>query len=54
MGFGGEMDDGGGTMFAEELRDQGGVADVAVDERVERIGFEGGKVFGIAGVGELV
>ena len=54
VGFGGEVDDGGGLVPSKEAGDEVGVADVAVDEGVEGIVLDGCEVFRIAGVGELV
>ena len=54
MGLGGEVGDGVDLMFGKELRDEGGIADVAVRENVARVGREIGEVGGVAGVGEGV
>ena len=52
VGFGCEVDDGGGVMCGEELVEEGAISDAAVEEKVIRISFEGGKVFGVSGVSE--
>jgi hypothetical protein len=54
VGLGGEVGDGVDLMLGEELRDEGGVADVAVRENIARVRREVGEVSGIAGVGEDV
>ncbi len=43
-----------GRCSAKRRADEGGVADVAVDEGVGGIAGERGEVGGVAGVGELV
>ena len=54
MRLGGEVGDGVDLVFGEELRDEGGVADVTVGENVARVAREVGEVGGVAGVGEGV
>ncbi len=54
MALGGEVDDGAGAMLFEQARYESGVADVALDEGVAGVVFDGGKVFGVSGVGQLV
>ena len=54
MRLGGEVGDGVDLVFGEELRDEGGIADVTVGENVARVAREVGEVGGVAGVGEGV
>jgi len=54
VAFGGEVDDGAGTMGAEKRGDELGVADVSADEAVARVQFERREVGGISGVGEQI
>jgi len=48
------MDDGVGVLGREDFVDDGGVANVAVDEAVTRMEFDRGEVFQVAGVGEFI
>ena len=52
VAFGGEVDDG--IRFGDEGSDGGGVADVAVDEAVARVGSEVGEILSVAGVGQSI
>jgi hypothetical protein len=54
VGLGCEVDYGAGVVVVEDLREEGGVVAVAVDEGVSRVVGDGGEVFGVAGVGEGV
>ncbi|CAM5367949.1 hypothetical protein RLIN73S_00790 [Rhodanobacter lindaniclasticus] len=52
--FGGEIHDGIGLVFGQQLRHQRAVADVALYENVTRITLQRGQRIEVAGIGELV
>ena len=52
VSFGGEVNDGAGTMLGQERADECGVADVAAHQQVTRIGRDRVQTGRIAGVGE--
>ena len=54
MAFGGEVHHRARAMLGEELLEQRGIADVAVDENVSRFPGHGLEARKVAGIGELV
>ena len=54
MGFGGEVEYRTRLVLGQQLGDEIGIADIAVDQAMARVIFQRGKIVGVAGVGQLV
>ena len=54
VALGGEMNDGCGSMLAQQPIHQFPIANIALDKHMPRIAFQGRQVGGIAGIGKLV